>query len=39
MIFYNSFIWLTDDIIAFSTISSDWDRQEKKEKNWLIMFD
>lgn len=39
MIFYNSSILRTDEIIAFSTISSDWDRQEKKEKNWLIIFD
>lgn len=39
MIFYNSFMLRTDDAIAFSTISSDWERQEKYEKNWLIMLD
>lgn len=39
MTFYNSSILRTDDFMAFSTISPDWDRQEKKEKSWLIMFD
>ena len=39
MIFYNSSILRAEDFMAFSTISSDWERQEKNEKNWLIMFD